>query len=149
VKYNLGLAGHYALDACRLEAGYPHWGHDIGPGDTPFEAGLGFAVRLDKASDFYGRAALLAEQRDGPRRRLRLCEVDAGAVLILHDEPVYRGAEIVGHCTSGGQGYRSGKTLCFVLFYTRETIDGFEIDIAGERFALRVLDKPPYRARLQ
>ena len=149
VKYELGFAGHYALDACRLEAGYRHWGHDIGPGDTPEEAGLGFAVRLDKPCDFDGKAALLEERRRGPRRRLRLCEVDAGAVLILHDEPVYRGDEIVGHCTSGGQGYRSGKTLCFVLFYRGEIIDGFEIEVAGERFALRVLDRPPYRSRMQ
>jgi len=189
--HDLGLAGHFALDACRIEVGFRHWGHDMGADDTPFEVGLGFAVELDKPGDFIGRDALCVQQRDGWSKQLRLCEVrsrishrfpTAGAakrtlacrtpddppqrpgdalatendeicgladsVLILHDEPVYVDAEIVGHCTSGGRGFRSGKSLCFVLFY-REQQDRakLKIEIAGERFDLSILEQPPYRAQ--
>ncbi|TIS30900.1 MAG: aminomethyl transferase family protein, partial [Mesorhizobium sp.] len=63
------LCGHYALDGCRLEKGYRHWGHDIGPKDTPIEAGLGFAVSWTKG-DFVGRAALEARRAQGVGRRL-------------------------------------------------------------------------------
>ena len=68
----LGLVhcGHLALDACRIEKGYRHWGHDIGPHDTPLEAGLGFAVAWDKPGGFIGRDALLARRRKGVERRL-------------------------------------------------------------------------------
>jgi 4-methylaminobutanoate oxidase (formaldehyde-forming) len=147
--FGLGLAGHFALDGCRLETGYRHWGHDMGPQDKPFEVGLGFAVGLDKAADFIGREALLAKSRDGRERSLRLCEVLAESVLILHDEPVYRADGIVGHCTSGGKGYRTGKTLCFVMFYQRDSIDDadLEIEVAGERFPLEILHQPPNRAK--
>jgi 4-methylaminobutanoate oxidase (formaldehyde-forming) len=146
--HDLGLAGHFALDACRLEVGFRHWGHDIGADDTPFEAGLGFVVELDKPGDFNGRDALRARQREGWSKQLRLCEVVADSVLILHDEPVYLGGEIVGHCTSGGRGFRTGKSLCFVLFYRQQQdMAKLQIDIAGEKFELKILAEPPYRAR--
>jgi hypothetical protein len=53
-------AGYYALDALRIEAGRRAWGAELGPDETPFEAGLGFAVKLDKPGDFIGREALVA-----------------------------------------------------------------------------------------
>ncbi|MCP4387314.1 MAG: FAD-dependent oxidoreductase [Gammaproteobacteria bacterium] len=148
VKYDLGLAGHFALDGCRLEVGYHHWGHDIGPDDTPWECGLDFAVRLDKRDDFIGKQALIAQRQNGWDKQLKLCQLQAHAILILHDEPVYRAGKNVGHCTSGGQGYRTGKTLCFVMFYQRDvsSADDCQIEVAGERYALEILDKPPYRA---
>ncbi len=148
-RYDLAPAGHFALDCCRLEVGFRHWGHDMGPEDTPLECGLEFAVDYDKGADFIGRETLLAQRRDGCRKRLRLCEVQGEAPLLLHDEPVYHGSTIVGHCTSGGQGMRVGKTLAFVMFYDFDTLPkaGLEIDIAGLRYPLALLDKPPYRAK--
>ena len=142
--FDLAPAGHFALDCCRLEVGFRHWGHDMGPEDTPLDCGLGFAVDFDKNVDFIGREALL-EQR---RKRLRLCEVRGEAPLLLHDEPVYHGSTIVGHCTSGGQGMRVDKTLAFVMFYDFDALPGagLEIDIAGLRYPLALLDQPPYRA---
>ena len=56
-------AGYHAMDACRIEKGYRHWGHDIADEDTPLEAGLGFAVAWDKPGGFIGREALLEQQR--------------------------------------------------------------------------------------
>ncbi len=147
--FELGLAGHFALDSCRIEVGYRHWGHDIGPDDTPLECGLDFAVDFDKAAEFIGHDALLAQASDGVRKRLRLCEVGAGDVLIVHDEPVYAGDQIIGHCTSGGPGFRSAKTLCFVMIYDTDTIAGrdLEIEVAGVRYPLQPLARPPCEAR--
>lgn len=150
-SHELGLAGHFALDACRIEKGYPHWGHDMGAEDTPFECGLGFAVNFDKTVEFIGKPALLNQRQNGWSKQLRLCEIMADEVLILHDEPVYRGDVIVGHCTSGGKGFRSGKSLCFVMFYQPVSIDckDCQIEIASERFAIEILTKPPYQAAMK
>ena len=82
----------------------------------------------------------------GWQRQLQLCEVLAEEVLLLHDEPVYQGGEIIGHCTSGGQGYRTGKSLCFVMFYRRDGLDDCRIEIAGQKFPVVPLYQPPYRA---
>ncbi len=143
----IGMAGHFALDACRLEIGFRHWGHDMGPDDTPYECELGFAVALDKRSDFIGRQALLEQQERGWRKQSKLCRVLADEVLLLHEEPVYRGTRIVGHCTSGGLGFRCQQALAFVMFYDRADLvaTDFEIGIAGERYPLAVLDQPPRR----
>ena len=149
----LGLAhcGHFALDSCRLEKGYRHWGHDIGAWGTPLEAGLGFAVAWDKPGGFIGRDALLAQRRAGIERRLLQFEVAGAHPLLLYDEPVYRSGTLVGHTTSGGRGFRTGVSLCFAYMPCEpgtprsELLDsGYEIGIAGERFPLRALARPVY-----
>ncbi len=150
--HDLGLvqAGSFCIDSCRLEKGYRHFGHDIGPDDTPLEAGLGFTVGWHKG-DFTGRDALLRQRDDGPRRRLLLFAVEAGRPLLLHDEPVYRDARLAGHTTSGGLGFRTGQALCFANVQSRpgetraETLHGdWQIALAGERHRLRPLARPPY-----
>ena len=149
----LGLVhcGHFALDACRLEKGYRHWGHDVGPHDTPLEAGLGFAVTWDKPGGFIGRDALLVQRRKGIRRRLLQFAVADAHPLLLHDEPVYRHGTLAGHTTSGGRGFRTGLSLCFAYVSCEPGTprsdllgDGYEIGIAGERFPLRALARSAY-----
>lgn len=135
--------GHYAVDACRLEKGFVHWGHDVGPGITPLEAGLGFCI--DWTKDFTGKAALEA-QRGNLARKLVLMQVE-GNPLVLHDEPVWEGGRVVGLTTSGGKGARTGLTLAFALLDLTDTPLSdrlFEIDIAGARYPAKVLPKPPY-----
>jgi len=147
--FNLAHAGHFCLDSCRLEKGYLHWGHDMGSEETPFEVGLGFAVNLEK--DFIGKQALINQQKSGWTKQLLLCEVLADDVLILHDEPVYLNNKIVGHCTSGGKGFRTSKTLAFIMLkkLAEETVSSLssqplKIEVAGIKFKLKVLEKPPY-----
>ena len=61
------------MNACRIEKGYRHWGHDIGPEDDPLDAGLGFCVAWDKPGGFIGREALLrARARRATRRLVQL-----------------------------------------------------------------------------
>jgi len=135
--------GHYALDACRIEKGFRHWGHDLGPEITPLEAGLGFTIDWNKG--FIGKAALEA-QRGQLKQRLVLCEVD-GHPLVLHDEPVWEDGRVVGLTTSGGRGARTGRTLAFALIGTSPnpmTERHFEIEIAGRFHPARVLANPPF-----
>ena len=151
-EFELGHAGHFCLDSCRLEKGYLHWGHDMESGETPFEIGLGFTVNFDKNVDFIGKQALIEQKKSGWTKQLLLCEVLAENVLILHDEPVYLNNEVVGYCTSGGIGFRTNKTLCFIMVkkdtgasITSLSSQPYQIAVAGEKFKLRVLEKPPYK----
>lgn len=135
--------GHFAVDACRLEKGFVHWGHDVGPDVTPLEAGLGFCI--DWTKDFTGKAALQA-QRGNLSRKLVLMQVE-GDPLVLHDEPVWESGRVVGLTTSGGKGARTGLTLAFALIDLTDTAlpeRRFEIDIAGARYPAKVLARPPY-----
>ena len=149
----LGLAhcGHLALDGCRHEKGYRHWGHDIGPHDTPLEAGLGFAVAWNKAGGFIGRDALLSRREAGIERRLLQFEIDGAHPLLLHDEPVYRGGTLVGCTTSGARGFRTDRSLCFAYVdcepgTPRSDLLGgdYEIAVASERFPLRTPARATY-----
>ena len=151
VEHGLAHVGHWCVDACRLEKGYRHWGHDIGPDDSPLEAGLSFAVAYDKAANFVGRDALLARREHGVDRLLLLFAVGDGVPLLLHDEPVYCDAQLVGRTTSGGRGFRTGLSLCFAyigcpLGTSRHELlqRRYEIAVAGERYPLNPLAHAPY-----
>ncbi len=152
--HDLASMGLYAVDCCRMEKGFRHWGHDIGPDDTPLEAGLGFAVAWDKPGGFIGRDALAAQQAEGPRRRLVQFKVADGHPLLLHDEPIYRDGGLAGRTSSGARGFRTGLSLCmgYLDVEPGETLadivdDRFEIGVAGERFAIQALAAPPYDPR--
>ncbi|MCB1882940.1 MAG: FAD-dependent oxidoreductase [Geminicoccaceae bacterium] len=140
--------GHYALDSCRIEKGFRHWGHDLGPEVTPLEAGLGFAV--DWGKPFQGKAVLERQRAEGLTRRLVLFDV-AGHPLILHDEPILEGGRVVGATTSGARGARTGLTLALGLIAVApgETLAGtgerrFEVDVAGRLYPARALARPPF-----
>ena len=88
--HGLTLCGFHAMGSCRLEKGYRHFGHDIGPEDSPLQAGLGFSVGWQKDADFVGRSALEAQRKEGLSRRLLQFQVDNPDVMLHHDEPIYR-----------------------------------------------------------
>ncbi len=125
--------GHFALDGCRIEKRFCHWGHDIGPFLTPLEAGLGFTI--DWSRDFIGKAALLDQRAQGLRQRLILLQIHSEA-LMLHDEPVYEQGRHVGYTTSGARGPRTGLNLAFALIRTNpaDTLD----DTCNRQFTVRV-----------
>ena len=102
--HGLRLAGYHVFDSCRIEKGFRHFGHDIGPDDTPLEAGLSFAVKFDKPASkfgpFIGRE-VLARQRDARPLTKRLVQfrLNDPAPLLYHLEPILRDGEIVGYLT--------------------------------------------------
>lgn len=140
--------GHYALEGCRIEKGFKHWGHDVGPEVTPLEAGLSFAV--DWSKSFTGKAALEAQKAKGLTRRLCLLSVK-GAPLLLHDELIREEGRVVGLTTSGARGPRTGLDLCFALIeiapgeQMQDTAGRvFQIEVAGQTYDAEVLPHAPY-----
>jgi heterotetrameric sarcosine oxidase gamma subunit len=135
-------AGYHSLDSLRMEKAYRHWGHDIGPDDTPLEAGLGFAVAWDKPGGFCGKAALEVQRDQGVRRRLVQFAVDDVDAVLLHNEPIFRDGRMVGETTSAAYGHFVGKDLAFGYV---ENADGvaddafvkagsYQVDVGGRRY---------------
>jgi 4-methylaminobutanoate oxidase (formaldehyde-forming) len=154
-------AGHYCLDACRLEKNYPHWGHDIGPELNPVEADLSFAANPDKPDHFRGKESL-AEQANRPLTKKRvLFRVNAEQPLLLHDEPVYRNGQLIGATTSGGLGFRTDSALSMAIVTAPEHNDAqslqallnesaeYHIRLGDERVSAILLTQPPWDAERQ
>jgi 4-methylaminobutanoate oxidase (formaldehyde-forming) len=149
----LGLreAGYYALESLRMEKGYRAWGHEVTPDDTPLEAGLEFAVKLDKPGGFIGREAVLAQKARGIGKRLAILTLEDEVALPWGDEPILRDGTLVGAVTSAAYGHTLGRAVA--MGYVRNS-DGvepafiesgrYEIEIAGERFAARAHLRAPY-----
>jgi 4-methylaminobutanoate oxidase (formaldehyde-forming) len=137
-----------------MEKGYRHWGHDIGEEDTPYHAGLGFAVALDKPGGFIGRDALLRQRAQGPvaRRLVQLkLATDGLPPHLYHNEPILRDGEIVGSVTSGAFGHRIGASLGmgYVTHPAGVTeawlADGrWEVEIAWKRYPVTAQLRPWY-----
>jgi 4-methylaminobutanoate oxidase (formaldehyde-forming) len=109
--YGIANAGYRAIDSCRMEKGYLYWSGDISPDYNPFEAGLGFAVALDKG-DFIGREALSRVKADGPSRKL--CSFTIDGFAPLHGgEAIILDGKVVGSTSSVGFGHTLQKTIAF------------------------------------
>jgi aminomethyltransferase len=135
-------AGLGARDTLRLEAGLPLHGHELGPGITPLQAGLGWVVAWGKG-DFRGRAPLAAEKDDGPARRLRGLSVE-GRRPPRADQVVLRDGEPVGTVTSGNFSPELGHGVA-LAFLPPDVAEGdrLEIDARGSRLGATVV-KPPF-----
>jgi 4-methylaminobutanoate oxidase (formaldehyde-forming) len=140
----LRLAGMHALDSCRIEKAYRHMGHDIGHADHVLEAGLGFAVKVDKTAgrfgDFIGREAVRRRKQNGVRSRLVQFLLEDPEPLLYHNEPIWRDGATAGYLTSGAYGHHLGAAvgLGYVKCAPGESADEllasrFEIEVAGRR----------------
>ncbi len=109
--HGIANAGYRAINSCRMEKGYLYWSGDISPDYTPYEAGLGFCVALDKG-DFIGREALARIKAEGVRRKLCSFTVD-GFAPFHGGEAIFHGGRVVGSTTSAGFGHTLGKTIAF------------------------------------
>ncbi|MFF9171340.1 MULTISPECIES: FAD-dependent oxidoreductase [unclassified Streptomyces] len=105
------IAGRGAFNSLRLEKGYRSFGTDMTYEHDPYEAGVGFAVKLDK-DDFIGKAALQRRKAD-VRRRLTCLTIDDPRAVVLGKEPVYDGEHAVGYVTSAAYGYTVGKGIAY------------------------------------
>ena len=139
-------AGYRAIDALRLEKGYRVWSSDITPDETPFEAGLGFAVALDKEAAFIGREALIAAKDAGPRKRLRCLVLDDARSVCLGNEPVRVGGEVVGRVTSGGYGFAVERSIAYAYLPPDRAAIGTrgEVEVFGEWIGFEVAREPLY-----
>ena len=110
--HGLMAAGYRAIDSLRLEKGYRYWSADITPDDTPYEAGLGFAVKLGKG-EFLGRDVLARQKAAGVRRKLACLTLSDPGWVALGGEPVRVAGQVVGRVTSGGFGYSLGLSIAY------------------------------------
>jgi 4-methylaminobutanoate oxidase (formaldehyde-forming) len=149
---DLGLrhAGLKALASLRMEKGYRDYGHDIDNTDTVLEAGLGFAVALDK--DFIGRPAVLAARAEGPpRRRLVQVLLTQPEPLLYHAEVVHRDGEAVGYVRAASYGHTLGGAVGLAMVEAPGPVTAawleqgeWSVDVAGRRHPARVSLKPLY-----
>jgi 4-methylaminobutanoate oxidase (formaldehyde-forming) len=154
---DLGLvdAGYYAIESLRLEKGYRAWGRELTPDINPYEAGLAFAVRLDKP-EFRGREALTALKDAGGaaavRRRVVSLVVDARHTNLWGGELILRDDQPVGFVTSAAFGHSIGRPVALGIVSSGDApadaawlgAGRYAIDLAGERYAATVSLKAPY-----
>jgi glycine cleavage system T protein len=140
-------AGGAAFDSLRLEKGYRLWGADIHTDYNPFEAGLGFAVRLQKG-DFIGRDALLRIKETGPARRLRCLVFDDPTVVVMGKEPLLVDGQTAGYVTSANYGPTVRRSIAYG-YLPSMCGEGSMVDVQyfGERYGARVAREPLYDPR--
>jgi 4-methylaminobutanoate oxidase (formaldehyde-forming) len=150
-KHDIRPIGYRALESLRLEKGYRAWGSDITPNDTPQEAGLGWAVKLRKNTDFVGRRAL--EKIDGATLKKRFAgfTVDDPDIVLLGRETILRNGEPVGYLTSGGYGYTIGKNIGYGYVRNADGVSDdflgsgdYELVVAMERTPAKIHLEPMY-----
>ncbi len=150
--HGLTHCGYHTLNSLRIEKAYRDWSHDIGPDDTPLDAGLGFTCAWDKPGGFVGREALLAQRAGGtPRRRLVQFALEDPGALLFHNEPIYRDGVRAGYVTSAMFGHTIGAAVALGYLahpdgVTDEFVAGgrYEIAIAERRVGARVSLTPMY-----
>ena len=148
--FGLRDAGYYTIDALRIEAGRRAWSAELSPDETPFEAGLDFAVRLDKPAPFLGRDALLRQRESGLRKRLVQFTFDDPAAFPWGGEPVLMDGRNVGELTSAGYSRKLGRAVAMAYARSEAPLTDqailsarYEVDIAGERFGVTPHLAPP------
>ena len=119
------------------------YGNELDPETTPLEAGIGFAVHLDKEQRFVGREALEKEKNEGLRKKLVGFEVE-GRGIARHDYPVKVGGETVGRVTSGTRSPTLGKAIGLALV-SPGVEDPFEVEVRGRALAARAVPLPFYK----
>ncbi|MDX1515105.1 MAG: FAD-dependent oxidoreductase, partial [Gammaproteobacteria bacterium] len=144
--HGLRLAGMHALDSCRIEKKFLHFGHDIGDEDTPLEAGMGFVCDFDKNIPFIGRDAVASQRETEKPLKKRMVQflLEDPEVVLYHHEPIHRDGEIVGHLTSGNYGHTLGGSVGLGYVKCPDGVSAdyvasgrFEIDVGGRRIPAR------------
>jgi glycine cleavage system T protein len=153
--HGLRLVGIQAMDTLRLEKAYRHFGHDITDEDHVLEAGLGFAVKVDKPrsvfGDFIGREAVLARKRGGVTRRLVQFKLNDPEPLLYRTEPIIADGALAGYLASGGYGHTLGAAvgLGYVPCREGESAEAllsrrYEIEVSGRAIAAVASLRPMY-----
>jgi len=145
-SHGLVAGGYRAIDSLRLEKGYRVWGADLDPAHTPYEAGLGFCVRLDKPGGFLGRDALVAQKATGISRKLTCLVLDTTSTVALGNEPVRIDGDVVARITSGGLGYTLGVSIAYAYLPIGQAIAGTraEVGVFGDWVGATVSAEPLY-----
>jgi glycine cleavage system aminomethyltransferase T/glycine/D-amino acid oxidase-like deaminating enzyme len=147
--HGLVAAGYRAIESMRLEKGYRVWGSDLTAETTPYEAGLGFCVKLEKDGGFCGRDALVAAKQRGSARKLSAILLDDARRVVLGSEPVIVGDRVSGRVTSGGYGYTVGRSIAYAYLEISDAVPGaaVAIDLFGDLVKGEVVREPVLSAK--
>ncbi|SOC07159.1 GcvT family protein [Stappia indica] len=144
-------AGYRAIESLRLEKGYRAWGADITPNDSPFEAGLGWAVKLRSGLPFLGREASERIAAAPLRKQLACFTVEDQSVVLLGRETILRDGEFAGYLSSGGYGYTVDRPIGYGYVRRADGVDeaylragSYELVVANERVPARIELGPLY-----
>ena len=142
-------AGYRAIESCRLEMGYRAWGSDLGPDHTPYEAGLGWAVKMATNQPFKGRQAMALQKQNGVKKMLAGFTVNDPDVVLLGRETIYRNGIRVGWLSSGGFGYTVKQSIGYGYIRDPKGVDkdyieagDYELEVAAVRMPCKVHLKP-------
>jgi 4-methylaminobutanoate oxidase (formaldehyde-forming) len=144
--HGLVAGGYRAIEALRLEKGYRVWSSDITPDDTPYQAGLGFAVRLDKEPGFIGQESLRTAKATPLDRKLCCLVLEEPLAVALGNEPIRAGGAVVGRVTSGGYGFAVGASIAYGYLPVARAEVGtpVEVEVFGEWIGAEVRAEPLY-----
>jgi 4-methylaminobutanoate oxidase (formaldehyde-forming) len=149
-QFGLRLVGMQAVNSLRLETGYRHWESDITPDETPYEAGLGFGVKLDKG-DFIGRDVLLKLKEAGLKRKLVMFTLEDPDIMLYGSEPMYRDGVWMDNLRSGAYGFKVGSAVGMGYVkhenpITEEWIlnGKYELEVQGKMIPAKVHIRSPY-----
>ncbi len=136
-------AGYKAIDTLRLEKGYRYWSSEISPDYTPLEAGLSFAVKLNKG-DFLGRDALQKQKAEGVKQKLCCMTLADSRTVALGKEPIRAGDKTIGWVAAGGYGYSVCKSIIYAYLPIEYTKAGTELQVEffGEQVQATVVQSP-------
>jgi len=135
-EHGLVVGGYKALDSLRLEKGYRYFTADVTPLENPYEAGLGFCVKLEKG-DFIGREALVDARQQGPKHKLCTLLLEGDAYIPVYGgEAVYLDSKVVSRVRSGGYGYSVQRNIAYAYLPAERAKQGTQVEI--EVFDVRV-----------
>lgn len=142
--YGLVPAGYRAIESLRLEGGFLAWAADITPDTNPYEAGLDFAVKLDKPVPFIGKEVLEKAKAHGVGRKLGCLMLEDPDVVTLGNEPIRSDDEVVALVTSGGRGYYLNKSIAYAYLPVELSEAGKElsVEVFGNEVPAKVVPMP-------
>jgi 4-methylaminobutanoate oxidase (formaldehyde-forming) len=147
-RFGVAACGYYCVDTLRFEKGYRYWSTELTPEYTPYEAGLGFCVKLDKG-EFIGRDALARQKERGLSRKLCCLLLDDGAPAVWGGEPILIGDTPIGRVTGGNSGHAIGRVIAYGYLPIEHAAPGARcaIEVAGQAWGAAVAAEPLWDAK--
>lgn len=144
-EFGMVAGGYRAIETLRLEKGYRYWSAEIGPDYTPYEAGLGFCVKLDKG-DFIGRDALVKQKENGIQRKLCCLTLNDATAITIGNEPVRGNDRVIGWAQAGAYGFSVQKSIAYAYLPVEFAAVGTQLDVEliGERVPAIVARDPQW-----
>ncbi|HVF24390.1 MAG TPA: FAD-dependent oxidoreductase [Anaerolineales bacterium] len=128
-EFEMEVGGYKVMDSLRLEKGYRYYTTDVTPLETPYEAGLGFCVHLDKG-DFIGRNALIEKKKNGFAKKLCTLILDGNEFTQIYGgEAIYHDGKVIARVRSGGYGYSVKKNILYAYLPLELSKAGTRVDV--------------------